>query len=199
MLEELSIACSTDCAAIELPKLTESCDAEVWNGRVNEIIFVPCTEEIDDAWVADLANWTTFFVGATAKGRRTLKGIGSFQQVNATAVDTGANCGVATLEGVKATWEILFRSVIIDKTSAFATHEFANELASGALKNYKIFLRFCDAADTILPVGKVALSAFNNILPEGVEDVMTINYGFQWKQRGIPTPVLVPGIDAILK
>jgi hypothetical protein len=199
MLEELSIACKNDCAAFELPQLTEPCDSEVWNGRVNEILFVPCTEEIDEAWVADLANWTANFVGPTTKGRRTLKGIGSFQQVNATAVDTGANCGVATLEGVKATWELLFRSIIIDKTSAFETHNFANELAGGALKNYKLFARFCDAPDTILPIGKVALSAFNNILPEGVEEFMTINYGFQWKQRGVPMPVVVPGIDGILK
>jgi hypothetical protein len=199
MLEELSIACGTDCVRNELPKLTESCDAEVWGGRVNEILFVPCTEEIDEAWVADLANWTAQFVTTGFKGRRTLKGIGSFQKVGGTAVDTGANCGIATIEGVKLTHELAFRSVIIDKTLAFQTHNFANELQAGALKNYKLFARFCDAPDTILPIGKVALTDINNIMPESVEEFMTITYAFQWKQKGIPLPVVVPGIDGILK
>lgn len=197
MLEELSIACSTDCVAVELPKLTANCDPQVWYGRVNEVIFVPCTEEIDEAWVANLTNWTSFFTG-TGKGRKSGKGIGSFQQSTATAIDTGANCGIPTLEGAKITWELLFRSVIVDKESTFETHEFANKLQAGALAQYKLFARFCDAPDTILPIGKVSLSQFNNILPEGIEDFMTINYGFQWKQRGIPTPIVVPGIDAIL-
>lgn len=198
MLEELNIACSTDCVASDLPNLPVECSPEVWGGRVNEIIFVPCTEEIDDEWALDLANWTRLFTGA-GTGRKSGKGIGSYQQSAATAVDTGANCGVPTLVGVKITWELLFRSVIIDKDAALKTHEFANKLQAGALAQYKLFARFCDAPDTILPIGKVSLSQFNNILPEGIEEFMTINYGFQWKQRGIPTPIVVSGLDAILK
>lgn len=198
MLEELNVACNADCVASDLPNLPVECAPEVWGGRVNEVIFVPCAEEIDEEWVLDLANWTRLFTG-TGAGRKSGKGIGSYQQSAGTAVDTGANCGVPTLVGVKMTWELLFRSVIIDKDSAFKTHEFANKLQSGALGQYKLFVRFCDAPDTILPIGKVALSQFNNILPEGVEEFMTINYGFQWKQRGIPTPIVVSGLDAILK
>ena len=198
MLEELSVACSADCIGTTLPTLPTECNPEVWGGRVNEIIFVPCAEEIDDAWALDLANWTRLFTG-TGTGRKSGKGIGSYQFSAGTPIDTGANCGVPTMVGVKMTWELLFRSVIIDKDEEFKTHEFASKLQAGALNQYKLFARFCDAPDTILPIGKVALSQYNNILPEGTEEFMTINYGFQWKQRGVPTPIVVAGIDAILK
>lgn len=198
-LEELLIACNTDCQTEKLPEAPDSCNLEVWYGRVNEVLFVPCTEIIDTAWMLDLTNWTKFFVDAGFEGRRTGKGIGSYTQTNATAVDTGANCGVPSLEGTKSTWELTYRKVIIDRSAQLTTHAFANKLQAGALSQYKLFARYCDAPDMILPIGKVSLSKFNNTLPESVDDFMNIEYGFQWKQMGIPTPVLIPGLSAVLK
>jgi|GEM_PF-4814808 len=198
-LDELLIACNTDCRTEQLPITIDPCNSEVWYGRVNEILFVPCAEQIDKAWILDLINWKKFFIDAGFLGRRTGKGIGSYSQTNATAVDTGANCGIPSLEGTKSTWELTYRKVIIDRTAQLSTHAFANKLHAGALGQYKLFARYCDAPDMLLPIGKVALSKFNNTLPESVDDFMNIEYGFQWKQMGIPTPILVPGLSAVLK
>jgi hypothetical protein len=81
---------------------------------------------------------------------------------------------------------------------ALATHNFANTLQQGAINNYKLFATFCDAPDMILPIGKVALTKLDNVLPEGTDDKMAIEYGFSWKQKGIPTPFLVPGLSTVL-
>ncbi len=194
---ELDIQCSTECK-VELPEIANICNPELWYGRINEVLFVPCGEGVDEAWMLDLANWTQYFVTTNYAGRRTGKGIGSMAQVNATAIDTGANCGLPTLVGSKITWEITFRQVIIDKTAAFTTHAFANSLQAGALNSYKLFVRVCDEPDTIYPIGKVALSKFNNPLPESVDEFMTIEYGFQWKQKGLPMPIHIVGLSTVL-
>lgn len=194
---ELEIQCSNECG-VELPEIANICNPEPWYGRINEVLFIPCDEVIDEAWVLDLANWTQQFVTVGYKGRRTGKGIGGMAQVNATAIDTGANCGIPTLVGSKFTWEITFRQVIIDKSAQFTTHVFANTLQAGALNSYKLFVRVCDEPDTIYPIGKVALSKFNNTLPEGVDEFMTIEYGFQWKQKGLPMPIHVAGLSTVL-
>ncbi|CAA7387086.1 hypothetical protein [Chryseobacterium fistulae] len=199
ILDELLIACSTDCATEQLPSISDPCNPEVWYGRANEILFVPCTEQIDQSWIMNLGNWQRVFHDTGFMGRKTGKGIGSYTQVNATAIDTGANCGIPTLVGTKTTWELSYRKVIIDRSTQLTTHTFANTLQTGALHQYKLFVRYCDAVDMILPIGKVALSKFNSTLPEGVDDFMTIEYGFQWKQTGIPTPILVPGLGAVLQ
>lgn len=200
VLDDLLIACSTRCQVEALPGYVDPCGDPVWNGRANEVLFVPCTEQIDEAWIQDLSNWQRLFVGTdpTALGRRTGKGLGSYTQTNATAVDTGANCGIATLVGVKITWELTFIKRIFDNTSQLSTHAFANTLQQGALTQYKLFARYCEYPDMILPIGTAALSKLNNTLPESTEDFMTIEYGFQWRQKGIPTPILVPGLGAVL-
>lgn len=197
--EELLIACNADCNTEQLPDSPDPCNPEIWYGRLNEVLFVPCDEQIDTAWIMDLTNWERIFINAGFLGRRTGKGLGSYTQTNATPVDTGAHCGIPSLEGTKTTWELTYRKVIIDRSLQLTTHAFANKLHAGALSQYKIFGRYCDAPDMILPIGKVALSKLNNTLPEGVDDYMTIEYGFQWKQMGIPTPILVTGLGAILK
>lgn len=197
--EELLIACNTNCNTEQLPNITDPCNPEVWYGRLNEVLFVPCSEEIDEAWMMDLSNWESNFITGSFLGRRTGKGLGSYTQTTATAIDTGANCGIPTLEGTKFTYELTFKKVIIDKSTQLTTHEFANKIQSGALSQYKIFGRYCDAPDMILPIGKVSLSKLINTLPEGLDEYMMIEYGFQWRQMGIPTPVLVSGLGAILK
>jgi hypothetical protein len=199
MNDELLIACSTQCATELLPVLGDPCDASVWQGRIDEILFVPCTEEIDEAWVLDLANWTAAFAGSPkGPGRTSGKGIGDIQKSAVTAVDTGANCGVATVEGAKATWQLSFRTLLIDKSDEFLTHEFANKLQAGALSQYKLFARGCENHDIVFPIGTVSLTDYNETLPESTDDYLSISYVFQWKQKGIPTPILVQGLSAIV-
>ncbi|MCQ4139230.1 hypothetical protein [Chryseobacterium sp. EO14] len=193
------MACNANCQTEALPNVVDPCNPVVWYGRVNEFLFVPCIETITTDWIQNLENWAIYFVDTGFLGRRTGKGIGSYTQSSATAVDTGANCGIPSLVGTKSTWEATFRKVIIDRSEQLTTHEFANTLQAGALNQYHLFARYCDAPDMILPIGKVALSKFNNTLPESVDDFMNIEYGFQWKQMGIPTPMLVTGLGAILK
>lgn len=202
VLDDLLIACSTRCQVEALPGYQDPCGNDTWSGRVSETLHVPCTEQIDEAWIQDLSNWQRLFVGTDptiALGRRSGKGIGSYTQANATAIDTGANCGLATLVGGNMTWELTFIKRIFDRTAQLATHDFANKLHAGAMNQYKMFARFCDNPDMILPIGMAALSKLNNTLPESIDDQMTIEYGFQWRERGIPTPILVPGLGAVLE
>jgi len=196
--EELLIQCTSACEVQKLTPQGEVCP-EVWEGRINELLFVECSTAIDSAWMLDLSNWTANFVTSGFTGRRTLKGIGDFQKVAVNAVDLGDSCGLASIVGAPITYEVKFKQLIIEKESGdFKTHVFYDELQKGAIKNYKVFMRGCEDGDMLYPIGVTALTDFNFVVPENNNEASYFNIALQWKQKGVPMPIRIPGLSTVI-
>ena len=194
--------CSTGtCSSVELPALTASCACDTWKGRINDLYFVDCSLELTKANLLDTAWWTAA-VNA-GKIKKIGVGIGGYQKDEVTTFDAGG-CGDATVEQIK--WALNYQVFCIDQTSGgstdypegYYTHEFANALINGALANYNLIARYCDGDEVIVPIGKVDLADFDNILPTATTEFMSFTYKFTWKSLKVPHPVTVPGLNAIL-
>lgn len=198
-LEELFLQSCASCSSQTVDNYVEDC-APVWQGnRINELLLVPCDADINDTSVLDTATWTALFCGNSANGRRSGVGVGSLVQTGATAIDTGANCGIASLVSTKTTYELTFIKRTFDDSEDYLTHKFYSELKNGGWNKYKVFARMCNRPDEVLPIGKVALTKDNYTIPEGIEDVVQLEIGLSWKQHGYPTPIKVAGLDAALE
>jgi hypothetical protein len=169
-------------------------------GRLSELLFLPCTVPIaDESTLLDLTFWSTNFVGGSATGRRTLQGTaGALAVANQTPLDLGINCGLLSVVGVNTTYEITHKVMLFDKSGAFATHAFYDALVNGAITKYKVFARYCDAPDNILPIGLTALTGFNFSIPESVDELQMLELKLQFKQRGLPKPITVAGLGQLL-
>jgi hypothetical protein len=200
MNPDLLIECSNDCPTVVLPVLETICNPEGSMGRISELLFLPCDVAIaTEADLLALPFWQTNFKDAGFRGRRTLQGTaGSIAVANQTALDLGINCGLLSVVGSNTTFELTHRVLLMDKSADFITHAFYDALVKGAINNYKIFARYCDAPDNILPIGKVALTSYVPLIPDAVDDLQTFELKFQWKQKGIPTPITVAGLSQLL-
>ena len=180
----------------------EEC-AEIFQGnRINELLLVPCSEVVNDTTILDVQFWSDLFCGvapAFPLGRRTGNIVGDIIGTNGTAIDTGANCGIPSLVNVNKTFELTFFKRSFDKSADFLTNKFFSELEKGGWDRYKVFARMCNFEDTLMPIGKVALTKNIFTLPQGIEDVMTLEIGLSWKQKGVPTPIKIIGLDAALQ
>ena len=177
----------------------EEC-AQVFQGnRINELLLVPCSSIVNDTTVIDVQFWSDLFCGTTPLGRRTGAVVGDIIGANGTAIDTGANCGIPSLVNVNKQFELTFFKRAFDSSEEFLTNKFFSELEKGGCDRYKIFARMCNFEDTLMPIGKVALTKNIFTLPQGIEDVMTLEIGLSWRQKGVPTPIKIPGLDAALQ
>lgn len=200
IISDLLVECSTDCATTTLPVLERICEPEGSMGRLSELLFLPCDVPIaTEADILNLAFWQTNFKDSGFRGRRTLQGTaGSLAVATQNALDLGINCGLNTVVGVNTTYEITHKVMLFDRSSDFATHKFYDALVKGAIENYKIFARFCDAPDNILPIGKVALTGYNPVVPESTDELQMLELKFQFKEKGLLIPIKVAGLGQLL-
>lgn len=183
-----------ECNPTSLPtKTSTTCECTTWSGRLNDLYFIECSETISEANLLDTAWWQSAIDDNKIKNLGV--GIGAYGQKNITTFDKGG-CGSASVEQIE--WALTYKQYCVDKSSAFYNHEFAEAIVKGALKFYNVIARFCDGDDVILPIGKVDLSSFNNLLPESREEFMSFEYEFSWKGLVVPTPLIVTGLNNIL-
>lgn len=189
------VDCAGDtCVKVTLPvKSSQACDCTTWGGRINDLYFIDCSEEVSPANLIDTAWWTS--LKTNDKIFNLGVGIGGYAKKNAITFDAGG-CGVPTIQDIE--WALTYQVFCMDKSSAMYTHEFANDLINGGLKNYNVIARFCDGDNMILPIGKVSLSDFNNELPTDITGFMSFSYEFSWKSMVVPTPLEVAGLQAVL-
>jgi hypothetical protein len=194
LLSNFTDCSASACAKTVLPAKTASaCDCKLWSGRINDIYFVDCGEEVsptnivDTGWWEDLvANGKIFNFGA---------GIGGFKVKDKVVFDAGG-CGTATIQNM--TWQITYKVFCVDKSTAFYTHNFANTLLAGALKNYNVILRLCDGENTLVPIGSVQLGDFDNELPDDNNAFFSFMYEFNWKSMEAPLPIEVAGLSSVI-
>jgi hypothetical protein len=186
--------CSTGtCSSATLPALTASCACDTWKGRINDLYFVDCSLELTAANLVDVDFWQSAV--DDGKIRKVGVGIGGYQKDEVTTFDAGG-CGDATVEEIK--WALNYQVFCVDQSTSYQTHEFANGLINGALANYNLVARYCDGSDVIVPIGKVDLADFDNILPTATTEFMSFSYKFTWKSLTVPHPVTVPGLSAVI-
>lgn len=193
-----AISCSPYCPPAQLPQPPIDCLEELFSGRVSDILFVPCTEAFTEANLSDPAWWTTLTTGTNPKLRTIGKGMGSVEPTGEQKIDKGGCSPFEELRSIDYT--LKYRKVIVDKTNQFTTHAFANKLLQGGYKHYNVAIRVCENPDMIIPIGRVMLNKLDNKLPESRSEDMTfeIELLFRPKVISVPTPMLVPGINAIL-
>lgn len=182
------------CTPVVLPNLgSNNCNCVTWNGRLNDLVWISCSEQVDEAALTDLANWTTWITDG--KVRTQGKGIGGIKVKGNTNTDLGGCIGE---EVTDTDWELTFKQYCIDKTATYATHEFANALRSGANKSYNLFGRLCDDTDVLIPIGTVNVLKADFVLPEGNKEKAYFEYEFNWKSIKNPLPLNITGLTTVL-
>lgn len=188
-------SCGT-CSVDDLPSLSvDACACDTWTGRLNDLYFVDCSSGISEANLLDTAWWSANLEAGKIKNIGV--GIGGYQKEEVTTFDAGG-CGDPTVEQVK--WALNYQVFCIDKSSSFTTHSFADALINGAMAKYNLVARYCDAGaeDVIVPIGKVDLADFDNILPTATNEFMSFTFKFTWKALYSPRPLIVSGLNAVL-
>ncbi len=189
------IACGTNgCNTAALPTaIADACDRDVLGGRINDIYFIDCSEEISNANLIDTDWWAGLITDS--KIHNLGVGIGSYAKKNSATFDAGG-CGSPTIESIE--WAIQYELFCIDKGTTAHTHEFANALLNGATKNYNVVARLCGGDNLIVPIGKVDISDFDNILPNATDQFMSFKYEFSWKSMTVPHILDVAGLSTVL-
>lgn len=178
------------CTVNALPPVpSTSCECTTWSGRLNDLYFIECTEEVNEDNLLN-AGWWSVLV-QDGKIHRMGMGIGSYAKKNLTTFDKGG-CGSASVEQIE--WAINYQIFCVEKTE-FLSHQFADAMVKGAYKNYNLVARYCDGDEVILPIGKVTLSDFDSALPASPEEFMSFTYEFSWKGLWVPSPLVVAGLN----
>lgn len=187
-------ACTIEgtCSAPAFPQATAQCECTVAVGGINELYFIPCTAVFSETNVLDTAWWQAM-ITANTLGRSGL-GLGSIGK-KAQKTDRVGSCRTEQVTGM--TWAVKFGIKCMDKTSSRSTHARVNEIVSRGDK-YLVVARMCDGDNEILPIGKYDLTDLNWTVPDNFEDNQLIEIELSWKELGLPTPINVAGLSAVL-
>lgn len=180
------------CDAPAFPVATDQCQCTTAVGGINELYFIPCTQVFSEVNVLDVAWWQAMVTAGTL-GRSGL-GLGSIGK-KAQKNDRVGSCRTEQVTGM--TWALKYGIKCFDKTSARSTHARVNELVSKGDK-YLLVARMCEGDNEILPIGKFDLSDLNWTVPDNFEDNQLVEIELSWKELGLPTPVTVAGLSAVV-
>lgn len=187
-------ACTIDegCDQPDFPQSTNQCDCVVAVGGINELYFIPCTQTFSEANVTDISWWQAMVTAETlGRSGLGLGSIGKKSQKN----DRVASCRTEQVTGI--TWALKYGIKCFDKSSTRSTHAKVNELVSKSSK-YLVVARMCDGDNEILPIGKFDMSDLNWTVPDNAEDNQIVEIELSWKELGLPTPVSVAGLSAVV-
>lgn len=192
------LGCLPNCTPQTLP-LVPACldDLKGWRGRILDLYFVPCDEEISETNLLDTSWWSGLVALPTPALRRFGMGVGTYAQSDALKIDGGGCVGEQIIE---MEWELTYTITKMDLSEDFLTHELVNAIANGALNNYNVIGRFCKPDDTILIIGRTKLEALNNTHPAGLKEFQSFELKFRWTPNNntVPQPFRVPGLSAII-
>lgn len=198
MINVDTIACLSNCTPQTLP-IISAClyDLKAWRGRILDLYFIPCEEEITESNLLDIDWWSDLVALPTPLLRRFGMGVGTYTQAEALKIDGGGCVGEEIIE---MEWELTYNITKMDLSEDFTTHEFVNALANGALNNYNVIGRYCKPEDTILLMGRTKLEAVNNTHPSGLKEFQNFELKFRWTPNNntVPQPFRVPGLSAII-
>lgn len=188
---------SVACPATPFPVATANCSCTLTTGGVNDLYFIPCSEELTEVNLLDTAWWQGILDG-DSPGFSNLGnigiGLGSIGK-KTDRKERVSSCKVEQL--VSTTWALKYVLKCFDKSSEKVTHEQVNALINSA-GNFLAIARMCDGDDTVLPIGIFTVSDFNWIVPDNFEEVQSVELELSWFELGLPKTYSVTGLSAVV-
>lgn len=185
------------CPVSPFPTATALCAPLTSAGGVNDLYFIPCSQEMTEANILDTAWWQTILDG-DSPGSSFLGNIGQGLGSIAKKSDVKHKLSSCKPEQVvSATWGLTYILKTFDKSADKTTHEQVDALFDSASR-YLLIARMCDGDNTVLPVGIFSLSDFNWNVPDDSQDLQTVTLEVSWIQRGLPRTYDVTGLSAII-
>lgn len=180
------------CPAPVFPVTDASCVCDLAVGGVNELYFIPCTETMNEANVADLTWWQALVTNGTL-GRSGI-GLGSIGK-KGTKTERVGSC--RTEQVISITWALKYVIKCMDKSSARTTCGKMNELVL-RFDKYLLIARMCEGAESVLPIGVFTTSDFDWVVPDNFEENQNATLELSWKELGFPCTVDVPGLGTVV-
>jgi len=188
---------SVECPATPFPVATANCSCTLSTGGVNDLYFIPCSEELTEVNLLDTAWWSALKDGSSP-GFSNLGNIGIGLGSVGKKTDKKervSSCKVEQL--VSTTWALKYVLKCFDKSAEKITHEQINALINNA-GNYLLIARMCDGSDTVLPIGIFTVSDFNWIVPDNFEEVQSVELELSWFELRLPRTYDVSGLSAVV-
>lgn len=187
---------SQDCPLVTFPQSSALCQCDLAVGGVNDLYFIPCTEEMTEANILDIGWWTTLLGGSAGDpvlGRIGI-GLGSIAKKSDKKERVGS---CRTEQIVQTTWALTYVIKCFDKTSQRVTTEQINAIIN-KFSNFLVIARMCDGENTVLPIGKFTPSDFNWTVPDNSEEFQTASFELSWFELGLPRTYDVAGLSVVL-
>lgn len=189
---------SVECPATPFPVATASCACTTSPGGVNDLYFIPCDEVMSEVNILDAAGWWASLLTAGSGGGSALGnmgvGLGSITK-KTDKKDRLSSCKVEQV--ISTTWSLKYVLKCFDKSTEKVTHEQINALIANS-GSYQLIARMCDGENTVLPIGPIALSDFNWVVPDNFEELQTIELELSWVELGLPKTYSVTGLSAVV-
>ena len=188
---------SLACPATPFPLATANCRCTPSPGGVNDLYFIPCSEEMSETNILDTGWWSDLLTGGSG-GSSALGNIGIGLGSIAKKSDKKERMGSCKVEQlISTTWALKYQMKCFDKSAEKITHEQINALIGNA-GNYQLIARMCDGDNTILPIGPFTLSDFNWTVPDNFEEVQVLELELSWVELGMPKTYDIAGLSAVL-
>lgn len=183
---------SESCPAPVFPTTSATCSCDLAVGGINELYFIPCSEDFTQANITN-PDWYAGLIAANTFGRSGV-GLGSIGKKGTKSERVGS---CRTEQITQITWSLKFVIKCFDKTSARTTCAQLNELIAN-FNRYLVIARMCDGDDVVLPIGVFTTSDFDWVVPDNFEENQNATYELSWIEFGFPCTVDVAGLSAVL-
>jgi len=188
---------NANCPAVPFPVATANCTPQLTVGGVNDLYFIPCSQEMTEANLLDVAWWEALVTGSSP-GTSFLGSIGVGLGSIAKKSDKKERVGSCEVERViSTTWALKYTLKIFDKSVDKITHQQINLLINSP-GNYLVIARMCDGDDTVLPIGRFITSDFNWTVPDNFEEIQSVDLELSWFELGLPKTYTVTGLSAVV-
>lgn len=185
------------CPVTPFPTATALCSPLTSAGGVNDLYFIPCSQEMTEANITDTSWWTTLKTGDSPNssflGNIGLI-LGSISK-KSSKTDRIGSCKVEQI--ISASWALKAVLKVFDKSVDKITHEQINALITSASR-YQVIARMCDGDNTVLPIGVFSLSDFDWVVPDNFEELQQVTIEISWIELGLPKTYDVTGLSAIV-
>lgn len=185
------------CPITPFPTATALCNPLTSAGGVNDLYFIPCSQEMTEANILDTAWWQAL-VDGSSPGTSFLGnmgiGLGSISKKSDKKLRIGSCKGEQI---ISITWALKYVLAVFDKSADKVTHAQINALINSSSR-YLVIARMCDGDNTILPIGSFSMSDLGWDVPDNFEETQTITLELSWIEMALPKTYDVAGLSAVV-
>lgn len=185
---------SAACPVTPLPSASAQCNPLTSIGGINDVYFIPCSEEMTEVNIVDTAWWTALAAGSPSSLGALGRGLGSIAKKNV-KTDRLSSCEVESV--ISSSWGLKYILKVFDKSTDKVTNTQITTLINSASR-YLAIARMCDGEETVLPIGRFTVSDFDWNVPDNFEELQTVTIEISWFELGLPKVYTVTGLSAIV-